>query len=73
MDYSLFVDLFRVIYTYLHQAEYLFQSNLKDIILLVNDEIDDSRLKLVTAQERDTLRARRTKHKQCLDVLTRQR
>jgi hypothetical protein len=51
--------LFRLIYTYLHQAEYLFQLNLEDIILLVSDEIEDSRLKLVAAQKRDNLTRRK--------------
>jgi hypothetical protein len=67
MDDSLFVNLFRLIYTYLHQAEYLFQLNLEEIILLVSVEIDDSRLKLVAAQERDAFTRRKNEAQAMLE------
>ncbi|KAN0122415.1 hypothetical protein V8E51_000741 [Hyaloscypha variabilis] len=48
-------------------AEYLFQLNLEEIILLVSVEIDDSRLKLVAAQERDAFTRRKNEAQAMLE------
>jgi len=70
IDYLLFLDLFHFIYIF-HKAKYIFQFNLEEIILLVSDEIDDSRLKLVAALKKDILKRRNNGAQAILDHFNR--